>query len=169
MYKENKEFSGNYTADEDSGYDREDTYVNPEDNKKFWGTRAGGILLVAKDTKHVLLLLRSQDVYEPGTWGMPGGKVDGDESTETAVRREVREEMNYTKKFSMIPSYTFSSGEFKYYNFLGVVSKEFAPRLDWENDDFGWFNLENLPSPLHFGVVALLKNSFSEIKDLVTV
>lgn len=42
---------------------------------QFWGTSAAGVYIVAKDTGNILLMLRSQEVNEGGTWGIPGGAL----------------------------------------------------------------------------------------------
>ena len=39
-----------------------------------------------------------------------------------------------------------------------VVEEEFEPMLNWESESFGWFELTDLPSPLHFGLEALLND-----------
>jgi len=123
---------------------------------------------VAKDTNHILLVLRSALVNEPGTWGLVGGKVDEDEDVSSAVRRDTKEELGYAGNVKLIPSHVFKADAFEFYNFLGVIPEEFTPRLDWENDDFGWFDLQDLPSPLHFGVHSLLANSGEQIKDILS-
>ena len=46
------------------------------DGKKFWGTIGAGILPYCVKTKKYLVLLRSDEVLEPLTWGLIGGKLD---------------------------------------------------------------------------------------------
>ena len=41
----------------------------------FWGKSAAGVLPLCPKTGRVLLTLRSQEVMEPGTWGIPGGRI----------------------------------------------------------------------------------------------
>lgn len=135
-------------------------HLSHGDDDRFWGNRGAGILLIAQDTRRLLLVLRSQEVNEPGTWGIPGGKIDDeDESPQVAAKREAREEVGYRGALKLIPAHVFKAGNFKFFNFIGIVPKEFKPRLDWENDDAGWFSLKELPSPLHFGIQSLLQNS----------
>ena len=62
----------------------------------------------------------------------------------------------------MIPLYVFKhESGFKYYNYLAIVEHEFTPRLNWETESFGWFNLNDLPSPLHFGLSSVLNDQHS--------
>lgn len=54
--------------------------------------RVGCGALITDDNGHVLLVLRRR-APEADCWGFPGGKVDFGETTEAAVRREVKEEL----------------------------------------------------------------------------
>lgn len=133
----------------------------------FWGKRAAGAMLLAKDTGRLLVPRRSEDVMEPGTWGTVGGAIDNKEDPEKAARREIREELGYRGKVKMYPAYVFQQGTFRYYNFIGVVPEEFKPRLNWENDAYKWVKLDEMPKPLHFGLKALLRESEDLIKSLI--
>jgi 8-oxo-dGTP pyrophosphatase MutT (NUDIX family) len=58
----------------------------------FRGRRGAGCLFQAQDTGKICIAHRSNYVEQPSTWGSWGGAIDGNESPETAARREVREE-----------------------------------------------------------------------------
>lgn len=47
---------------------------------------------------HILFLHRSENVSQPGTWAIPGGKVEKGETPEQAVCREIREECQFELK-----------------------------------------------------------------------
>ena len=128
----------------------------------FWGRQGAGCIFLALDTGRLCIAHRSRAVEQPGTWGTWGGAIDSFESPETAVRREVREESGYNGKLNLVPLYIFShpSG-FKYYNYLAVIQTEFTPEMDWETQGFTWCYLDNLPSPLHQGLVSLLSDAAS--------
>lgn len=133
---------------------------------EFWGNQAGGVLIICSRTNKVLLLKRSPYVQEPETWGMISGKIDAGETVEEAVAREVKEETGW-KIDNLIPSYVFKKNDFTFYNFISVVDIEFTPTLDWENTDYGWFDLDNLPENLHFGVeILLLKENIKDFRAL---
>lgn len=147
-------------------------HLDTSGGEGFWGQTGAGVLLMAKDTKRWLVVLRSQEVNEPETWSIPGGAIDDNEKPMSAALREVKEELGYTGWVSnMKLVYTFKNpnGRFRYYNFVGMVDDEFEPTLDWENDGFKWVDLEWLlvqqhNTTLHFGVVALLNNAGPELK-----
>lgn len=149
--------------------DKEGEYHATHGNDpRFWGNRGAGILLIAKDTGRLLLTLRSKYVNEPGTCGIPGGKIDREsESPSSAATREAKEELGYSGSIRLIPAHVFKAGNFKYYNFIGVVLSEFEPSLNWESSSADRFELKNLPNPLHFGVQLLLANSGEKIIEII--
>lgn len=129
------------------------------------GRRGAGILLVARSTKRVLLLLRGAECNEPGTWGLPGGKIESREQARSAAVRELEEEAGWRGEVLVLkePIYVFEEPDFEFFNYLGFIEDEFEPRLNWESDDAGWFSLNRLPSPLHFGVEELLRERKRDI------
>lgn len=142
-------------------------HMSRGEDERFWGNQGAGILLIAKDTGRLLLVLRSPEVNEPNTWGLPGGAIEDSENPSSAARREAREEVGFSGNLQLYPAYVFASKAFRYHNFVGVIDREFEPSLDWENSDAGWFDLKDLPSPLHFGVQALFQNSRDLISSIV--
>ncbi len=54
-------------------------------------------LLIENGEGKVLLQLRddSPDIPYPGCWGTFGGQIEGDETPEEGIRREIREELEY--------------------------------------------------------------------------
>lgn len=135
----------------------------------FWGKQGAGAIIMAQDTRRILLPKRSQYVQEPDTWGVWGGAIDDGESPREAAKREIHEESGYTGKLvNIIPLYVFENQAFRYYNYLILIEREFEPRLDWETSEARWVELNNLPSPLHFGLKAVLNDprSVAIIKKL---
>ena len=145
--------------------DREGAFASG--GRLFWGKRAAGALLLARDTGRLLALRRSRDVMEPLTWGTAGGAIDRGEDPEKSTRREIQEELDYFGPVEMHPAYVYESGTFRYYNFIGVVPTEFEPELNWENDKYKWVEFDQMPKPLHYGLKALLKNSEALIRELI--
>ena len=148
----------------------------------YHGSAGAGILFICEDK--VLLTLRSDEVREPGTWGIPGGSVadDGPYSPEEPSRakpplfqswegakRESQEELG-----SIPPGLRFSGtviyedGNFTYVTFLVRIHPKNKNRwkfqLNWENDEAAWFPTNSLPAPLHFGF-AYVVNNMPEIFD----
>ena len=127
------------------------------------------VLVVARDTQRILLGLRSEDVNEPNTWGNFGGAIgvtDFGEPEEALppeenALKEMAEEIGYTGAIEMMPSFTYRSPEFTYYNFIGIVEQESDVPLNqfnWEVSELQWFTLDEVMSlpNLHFGVSALM-------------
>jgi len=128
----------------------------------FWGVMAAGLLFLAKDTGRLGIAERSELVLEPLTYGTMGGAGNpGESPEEVAIREGGREETGYYGSIEMLPLAVFESQNgFKYFNFLGIVEKEFNPTLNWENRSFVWIDsLDSLPAPLHPGMSYLLDKS----------
>lgn len=137
--------------------------------KPFWGDYGAGVLNICTSTGRILVALRSEYVNEPRTWCIFGGMIDDKKeqaNPELAAKREMQEETGLTGDFQVIPAYVFKTDGFTYYNFIGLVDKEFKASLDWENEDSKWVTLAELHrlTPKHFGLEALIKNSINIIE-----
>jgi 8-oxo-dGTP pyrophosphatase MutT (NUDIX family) len=111
---------------------------------------------------------------EPNTWGVWGGKIDDpDASVKQEAIREFNEESGYDGPIKLINAYVYEDedGDFKYYNFLGLIPDEFEPKISWEHQwetqGWEWMSLEELTAlhPKHFGLEELISNSMSLIQD----
>jgi 8-oxo-dGTP pyrophosphatase MutT (NUDIX family) len=134
------------------------------------GSRAAALLVVARDTKRVLIMLRSEIVLEPHTWGMPGGKCErSDKSMRDCAVREFREETDYGGRLlaTVEPVSVYREPGFECHNFVGFVDHEFEPELDDESDDYGWFSIDELPQPEHFGVRELFRVAGKQIHAMI--
>ena len=100
---------------------------------------SSGIIL---DDKKILLVKRSINTkLFPQCWGCPGGLAEKNESAESTVCREVKEEINFDFK----PTTLFSSGKyrdrdlFRYHGeWQGVVKIQKDELSDWN-----WFSYED--------------------------
>jgi 8-oxo-dGTP pyrophosphatase MutT (NUDIX family) len=145
----------------------------------YWGRKASGLLIFCRDDGTILLLKRSQRVENPGTWGIPGGAVGGgfhgsDEHDEKdpendvfigSAFKETEEELGVVPKDTKYFGETaFRDGNFTYKTFVyGVPLKEKkrisnSIQLNWENTEWKWFKLNELPANLHTGIVFSLKD-----------
>lgn len=149
-------------------YENDAVHQKTLNDTGFWGKRGAGCIFLAADTKRICLPLRSRSVEQPNTWGVWGGALDGDEDPEEAVKREAQEETGHRGTVQLIPLHVFSKGTFKYYNFLAIVPHEFSPQLNWETANFVWTTFGKWPSPLHFGLESLIKNSGDKIQQAIT-
>ena len=128
-------------------------------NGSYWGRQGAGLLLLAGGK--ALLALRSEEVNEPGTWGIPGGKVEEDEQAYDAALREAQEELGPIPPHVVFGEVVFQDGEFRYTTFLARVrqkdAKGWKPRLNWENDEARWVKVSELPDDLHFGLEFVMR------------
>lgn len=139
----------------------------------FWGAEAAGCLIMCRSTGSLLILLRSWDVQEPNTWGIPGGARKRSEPTlaSTALTETYEETQlapdlvdlatgNVLKpaqvkrlRTDIQPLDLFTKGTFRYATFMALLASEKTPVLNWENEDYVWapFNgrFWDLPAPLH--------------------
>lgn len=113
--------------------------------------RAVGIVIVARDTNKMLLLHRATN---PIVWSVLSGKMeDHEEDPEVTLKREIQEEIRINPEMitgiKQLGSNKF--GKTLFHIFVGFVDTEFEiPNIKKdENDDYGWFTENDLPSPIH--------------------
>ena len=124
--------------------------------------KAGGAIFASLKTKKICLFLRSKEVSNPHTWGFIGGKIHTNEKILKGVSREIKEEMGFIPKYKKIlpiDVYKSGDGKFMYYSYIILVDAEFLPELNHENSGWGWFDINDLPKPLHSGAKIILLNS----------
>ena len=121
--------------------------------------RFAGVLIKALDTNRVLLVLRSDKCSEPYNWALVSGGINTEEDTLEGLKREVFEELGTNPdilKYEFIDMET--EGDMKFFYYEGFTEHEFSPILNEEHDDFGWFDVNELPSPLYSKVGNKIKN-----------
>lgn len=124
--------------------------------------RAAGCLIHARDTNKWLFLLRSASVDNPGTWALPGGHVEVNEDYLAGAIREAREEagVDLTEaQHKLIHVHRTDWPLSIYATYAFCIEAEFKPQLNWESQAYVWCSLDELPTPLHWGVDAMLNNS----------
>ena len=113
--------------------------------------RAVGIVIIAKDTNKFLLLHRTT---KPIVWSVLSGTMEDDEEDPLeTLKREIKEEIgidsNFIDDIQKLGEEKFDKTLF--YIFVGFVDKEFdiSNLKKDENDEYGWFDEENLPNSIH--------------------
>lgn len=128
---------------------------------------AVGIWFYAIDTGRYLYLLRN-DPKHPGTWGLPGGKIEDNETLLDAMYRECTEELgsmpNYTR---LVPIEKFTSPDsgFAYHTFFCSVETEFKPILNDEHSGWAWIAAGQWPKPMHPGLWSTI--NFDAVREKV--
>jgi 8-oxo-dGTP pyrophosphatase MutT (NUDIX family) len=126
--------------------------------------KACGAIIYATSTNRVLFLLRNTERYND-TWGLAGGKVEGEETIIEALRRELLEEIDFdliNTKIVPLELFTSRDNKFQYHTFVCIVDEEFIPNLNDEHKGYCWCNINNYPKPLHPGLWSSWSNK--EIK-----
>lgn len=110
---------------------------------------AAGCLFYCPATDRVLLVKRSPDSDNPGTWALLGGTIEEGESPEEGLRRELYEEACIRNLPNPVHVHSDVSEDFVYLTYLCKVGKEFTPRLNHEHTDYQWCSKDDLPDNLH--------------------
>ena len=126
---------------------------------------AAGILLVCEQTRRILLLKRGKGSSNPGTWSLPGGKLEKLEFPREAGIREIFEETGFDTSKMDISLFDISySPSFIFYSYLLYIPNEVECTLNEENSAFGWFNFDQLSKiSLHYGV----KDMLEKIREVI--
>lgn len=130
-----------------------------------------GALFYAEDTGRFLILKRSAEGDEPGTWCSLGGGRDrlstgAFESIEHTVRREAFEEGGFpiNAPCRLVPIGTFEHGDgFKFHNFIGMVDSEFTPVLNDEHTEYKWSKWADFPPDMHTKMMEALTSKLGKL------
>lgn len=130
---------------------------------------AVGIWFYSLATQRYLYLLRN-DTRHPGSWGLPGGKVDAGETLMQTIERECNEEMGLMpvyNRLAPLEKFTSADGKFVYHTFFCSVDNEFTPTLNDEHIGWAWITSGNWPKPMHPGLWSTV--NFDEVREKTSV
>jgi len=99
------------------------------------------------------------DPKHPGSWGLPGGRVELGETLIEAITRECQEELGFFPDYlKMIPleKFTTSDAGFEYHTFFCVIQNEFIPILNDEHVGYAWLDSGTWPRPMHPGLWSMV-------------
>lgn len=92
----------------------------------------------------VLFLHRAEHISQGGTWAIPGGKIDNDETPEQAIRREILEECKFelvNPQFLQVVYIRYPEIDYEYYMFKEIVTVKPNIIIDSkEAQDYKWLN-----------------------------
>lgn len=114
-----------------------------------------GACVIVLNDKNQILLGKRQGGYKPGTYGIPGGRVEGKDPLEETARRELAEEtalealglefIGAVREWQ--DTHNFIHFVYSCRNFTGTpTTTEPEKCAGWE-----WYNLDSLPTPLLIG------------------
>ena len=116
--------------------------------------KAVGVWFRSTVTGRYLYLLRN-DTKHPGTWALPGGKLEFGETLLSCMERECIEELGFFPAYQQlipIEQFTSSDGSFEYHTWVCVIENEFMPVLNHEHSGYAWIDRGKLPKPMHPGL-----------------
>lgn len=128
---------------------------------------AVGVWFYSVSTHSYLYLMRD-DPKHPGSWGLPGGKIEAGETMITAMTRECTEELGAMPDYiKLVPleKFTSADGGFSYHTFFCTVADEFRPDLNNEHVGYAWIKSGNWPRPLHPGLWSTI--NFDAVRDKI--
>ena len=125
-----------------------------------------GALICARATSRVLLLQKS-DGKHAGKWVLAGGTNHSNETAWQGLVREIEEEIGFfpdVKKTLPLEKFVSSDSMFNFHTYFCLVEDEFIPKLSEEHCAWGWFDLKQLPKPVHKGLDLSLHNRVIQTK-----
>jgi len=109
------------------------------------------VYLILKKENKVLLIRRFNTGWMDGMYTLPAGHINGNETSEMAISREAKEEINLTilpKDLSIIHIMHRKSTDREYFDIF-IEAKNYSGELknNEENkcDDINWFSMDSLP------------------------
>ena len=128
--------------------------------------RIGIGVFVFKDGK--FLMGQRRNAHGADTWSIPGGHLEFGESFEDTAKREVMEETGLTVgnvRFGAVTNDVFPIEGKHYVSVWVVTDYESGEPTITEPDTYnelGWYDFDNLPTPLFLPWNQLLKSEFIE-------
>jgi 8-oxo-dGTP pyrophosphatase MutT (NUDIX family) len=111
------------------------------------GRTYGGVLLICGEK--FLLGQRNKDGSFPNCWSLFGGKIEEGESILEGIKRELYEETGIeSDNIRYVPFEEQWDMGYPYNFYLGYCNEEYECQLNDENQDWGWFDINNTPKPL---------------------
>jgi ADP-ribose pyrophosphatase YjhB (NUDIX family) len=100
-----------------------------------------------------MLLMKRSDT---GEWSIPAGHLEENETPRHAAHRESAEETGNPGNHQAFKVHSQTTRGVRFHTYVQPAEWQFEPILNPEHTQYGWFHLENLPQPLHPGLVATL-------------
>lgn len=116
------------------------------------------------DGKYLVLKRRDDEVAYPGMFTFPGGKIEGNDTVEETLIKEVLEETGLVLKKGKCllkdKSFIRPDGQTtKVFSFLCGIDGPAAIKLSGDFTDYKWVSLIDLPNIPHVGIEGELKKA----------
>lgn len=127
-----------------------DGFITLADGTRRWGRYgAAGVLVrhVDGDNAAYFVALRSEWCHQGGTWAIPGGARNAEESPVDAALREFAEEIGLElDDFEVAEVHEDDHGGWSYWTVVVDVPERFAPplALHWETAETRWVAADEL-------------------------
>lgn len=128
----------------------------PSGTGSLTDTRRPGVgcgAAITNDAGELLLIQRLREP-EAGAWGLPGGKIDFGEKVETAIVREIEEELGVIITLTNLACFSeiIDGGDGHHWvsPIFSAKIKTGHPRVmePEKHGGWGWFALDNLPAQI---------------------
>ena len=133
-----------------------------------------GIGVMILDGNKILLGHRSKNkkdtggIYEVDCWTVPGGKQEYDETFLEGAKREVKEETNLNVDDLELFNASDDIQTDRHYITLQVIAKKYSGKLKImepeKEDDWQWFDLDDLPDKLYTPTKKFIDSYLKSIK-----
>jgi 8-oxo-dGTP diphosphatase len=125
---------------------RGDGFIRVADGTARWGLfGAAGVLV--RCGEQVFVAQRSLHCHNGGTWAIPGGALDLDETPLDGALREFAEEIGHRlEEFEIADVHEDDHGGWSYWTIVLDVPEPFVPpeELHWETAAVAWVTLDEL-------------------------
>ena len=132
-----------------------------------------GLGIMIKDGNKILLGKRevkkdTGGIYEPGTWTLPGGKQEFNETILEGAKREVKEETNLDVDDLEIFGAADDVQPEKHYVTIHVIANSHVGEVKamepQKESEWRWFDLDNLPEKIYSPSKQFIENYKKSIK-----
>lgn len=132
------------------------------------GTKLHSVAVVAviknSEDRYLVLKRHEGELVYPGMYTFPGGKIEGNETTEEALVREVLEEAGLIMKPGKIllkdKSVIRPDGQTaKYFSYMCEVEDDSVVALSKDFTDYKWVTVEELAALPHVGLEEELRKA----------
>jgi 8-oxo-dGTP pyrophosphatase MutT (NUDIX family) len=125
---------------------RGDGFITLADGSARWG-RFGAAGVLVRSGERMFVAQRSLHCHNGGTWAIPGGALDLDETPLDGALREFAEEIGHElTDFEIVTMHEDDHGGWSYWTIVHELAEAFEPpvQLHWETAATAWVTPDEL-------------------------